>query len=169
MTPRRRQTLIVTAIAGAAVSLSGVLSMSYDLLYNPSESAPRGWYGVVPATSIHVDNFVVVHLSDEAARLAADRLYLPPSVPLLKHVAAMVGQSVCEVDGKVTIDGVFAAQAHRHDGAGRVLVSWSGCRTLAVDELFLLSRSSDASFDSRYFGPVHLPSVLGRAIPLWTW
>lgn len=169
MTPHRRQILIVTAVASVAVTLSGALTMPYRLLYNPSESAPRGWYGIVPAVSIQVDDFVVVHLLGEAARLAADRLYLPPSVPLLKHVAAMVGQAVCEVDGKVTIDHVFAAQAHRHDGVGRVLVSWSGCRTLAVDELFLLSRNSDASYDSRYFGPVSRSVVLGRAIPLWTW
>ena len=76
---------------------------------------------------------------------------------------------MCEADGTVTIDGAFVVMAHRHDGAGRPLTAWSGCRTLHDDELFLLSGNNDASFDSRYFGPVHQAAVLGRAIPLWTW
>jgi type IV secretory pathway protease TraF len=37
------------------------------------------------------------------------------------------------------------------------------------NELFLLNPDKLASFDSRYFGPVTVSRVWGRAIPLWTW
>ena len=36
-------------------------------------------------------------------------------------------------------------------------------------ELFLLSATNPASFDSRYFGPVAVSAVIGSAQPLWTW
>lgn len=161
--------VLLTTIAALTVSISGVATMSYRLLYNPSESAPRGWYAVVPASRIQRDDFVVLFLSGAAAQLAADRQYLSRTVPLLKHVAALGGQHVCERAGSITINGSFAARAQHTDGAGRPLDAWSGCRTLHADELFLLSRNNDASFDSRYFGPVPRSTVLGRAIPLWTW
>ncbi|MBI3531959.1 MAG: S26 family signal peptidase, partial [Burkholderiales bacterium] len=36
-------------------------------------------------------------------------------------------------------------------------------------ELFLLSATNPASFDSRYFGPIAASAVIGSAQPLWTW
>jgi type IV secretory pathway protease TraF len=43
------------------------------------------------------------------------------------------------------------------------------CRPLVENELFLLSNTNPASFDSRYFGPIDTAAVLGVARPLWTW
>jgi hypothetical protein len=51
----------------------------------------------------------------------------------------------------------------------RALPHWSACRRLKAQEVFLLSSYSPFSFDSRYFGPVERASVMGRAVPLWTW
>lgn len=59
--------------------------------------------------------------------------------------------------------------ARSHDGRGRPLAPWSGCRPLAHGEVFLLASHSPASFDSRYFGPVQREAILGEALPLWTW
>jgi type IV secretory pathway protease TraF len=69
----------------------------------------------------------------------------------------------------VTIDGRDVAAALRHDRFGRPLPSWSGCRRLGTEELFLIAPNSAASFDSRYFGPVTRAQVIGRALPVWTW
>ncbi|MQU24843.1 S26 family signal peptidase, partial [Pseudomonas helleri] len=38
---------------------------------------------------------------------------------------------------------------------------------LEPGELFLLSVTNPASFDSRYFGPVSASAVIGAAHPLW--
>ena len=67
------------------------------------------------------------------------------------------------------IDGTAVATAQTHDGAHRPLQAWPQCRTLATDELFLLSDTNPASFDSRYFGPLATSAALGIARPLWTW
>jgi len=149
------------------MGLSTIVHTPYRLLYNPSESAPRGWYAVKPVDRLHVEDLVVVDLDEDIAALAAERQYLPRHVPLLKRIAAMAGQRVCVTHGDVIIDIFIAAQVHATDYKGRTLPTWSQCRPLATDELFLLSNTSDASFDSRYFGPVHLSQVIGIATPIW--
>jgi type IV secretory pathway protease TraF len=39
---------------------------------------------------------------------------------------------------------------------------------LAGDEVFLMNWDEPASLDGRYFGPIPLHAVVGRAVPLWT-
>ncbi len=103
------------------------------------------------------------------AVFAGQRGYLPSGVPILKRIGAIAPQSVCVREQVVLIDGAVAAIARAHDGARRPLPAWQHCRPLAGGELFLLSDTNPASFDSRYFGPIAASAVLGIARPLWTW
>jgi conjugative transfer signal peptidase TraF len=169
MSKHRIRILSATVLSMTAIVSASVVHMPYYVLYNPSESAPRGWYGVMPVTRVRVDDLVVVQLPESVSQFAAERHYLPRTVPLLKPVAAVSGMSVCGANGVLSINGMSVARAHGRDGLGRMLAPWSGCRSLADGEIFLLSHHSDASFDSRYFGPVDHSAVRGRAIPLWTW
>jgi len=139
------------------------------LIYNPSESAPRGWYAVRATTVVSDRRYVLVRLPPTVQQLAGQRGYLPMGVPLVKNVAASVGDEVCERDGLVQINGVAVAVALPRDGAGREMVAWSGCRRLGDGEVFLVSTTSGASFDSRYYGPMERDAVIGEAIPLWIW
>ena len=67
----------------------------------------------------------------------------------------------------VRIDGLPSATVLPADRWGRPLPSWQQCRLLNSGELFLLSVTNPASFDSRYFGPVNASAVLGVAHPVW--
>jgi conjugative transfer signal peptidase TraF len=138
------------------------------IVYNPSDSVPRGWYRVGPTASLHVDSIVLARLPPEAAALASERRYLPERVPLLKSIGAISPQQVCVRDRIVRIDGVALATALKADREGRPMPVWHQCRALHDDELFLLSTTNPASFDSRYFGPVSTSAVIGSAHPLWT-
>ena len=110
---------------------------------------------------------MLVPLPAEAAALAAQRSYLPTRIPLLKRVGAVAPQEVCVIGGSVRIDGVPSAAVLSADRWGRPLPSWSQCRRLRPGELFLLSVTNPASFDSRYFGPVSASAVIGVARPVW--
>jgi conjugative transfer signal peptidase TraF len=140
-----------------------------QLVYNPSDSVPRGWYHIVPVDALQVGNLVLARLPAPAAALAAQRGYLPSGIPLLKRIAAMTPQRVCVDGATVRIDEVVVAGVMPTDGQGRPLSAWQQCRRLAHGELFLMSPTHPASFDSRYFGPIAAVNVIGRAQPIWTW
>jgi conjugative transfer signal peptidase TraF len=162
--------VICIAAVGAAGALACWPGYSHAwLAFNPTTSAPPGWYIVERPRDLHVDDYVLARLPIDAAALADARHYLPMSVPIMKRVGAADPQLVCVRDGEVLVDSRAAAKALNRDGAGRVLDAWVGCRPLASDEIFLLSLSNPASFDSRYFGPIRKRNVIGKAIPLWTW
>lgn len=174
MTPRLVS--VCMGIGVAALCAPAVIPMTARdhvlVAYNPSDSVPRGWYRIgrmESVASLHVGSIVLARLPAGVAAFAAQRGYLPSSVPLLKRVGALAPQSVCVRAQVVRIDGTVVASVRTHDDAHRALQAWSQCRLLAVGELFLLSATNPASFDSRYFGPVSASAVLGVARPLWTW
>jgi len=166
----KRTAVILCMDIGLAVLLVP-LAMPHraQVVYNPSDSVARGWYRIVPADSLQVGSIVLARLPAPAAVLAAQRDYLPASIPLLKRIGAVAPQRVCMDGASVRIDDVVVAAVMRADGHGRPLSAWSQCRHLANGELFLLSSTNPASFDSRYFGPILASSVIGSAQPLWTW
>jgi conjugative transfer signal peptidase TraF len=156
-------------VAGVLLLFASMQTESLRLIYNPSASAPVGWYFIRSATALRAHDIVLASAPEAVATLADERHYLPRGVPLLKEIAAVDRQLVCVRDSTVSIDGAPAAHTRQRDGAGRELTLWNDCRVLADGELFLLSHHSDASFDSRYFGPIRRDAVIGQAIPLWTW
>lgn len=137
------------------------------VLWNASASAPIGLYLLRPATPLHIGELVAVTPPAPLARFMAARDYLPFGVPLLKHVSALGGQTVCRSARTLTIDGAAAGAALDHDSRGRPLPNWQGCRTLHAGEVFLLNSTALASFDGRYFGVVRITTITARAVPLW--
>lgn len=171
MNARWRQPAVVgLALAGvAAIAFASFGEPSVRLVYNASDSVPRGWYRIVPVHELAVDGIVVARLPDHVAGLAAEHGYLPRGVPILKRIGAVSPQRVCVRNGSVSVDGVAVAVARTFDRLGRPLFAWSQCRRLDEGELFLLSATNPASFDSRYFGPIRVEHVVGSARPVWTW
>ncbi|AXN27630.1 S26 family signal peptidase [Pseudomonas aeruginosa] len=173
---RARLVLAGLSVCGfAALAWASFVSPLPRLTYNPSDSVAVGWYRIdpldhragSPPRPLSVDSIVLVPLPAKAAALAAQRGYLPTRVPLLKRIGAIPPQKVCIIGGIVRIDGVPSAAVLRADGMGRLLSSWPQCRRLEPGELFLLSVTNPASFDSRYFGPVAASTVIGVAHPVW--
>ena len=170
---------ISAAVALAALAWASFAKPLPRLVYNPSDSVPVGWYSVDPMLQqpapdasttpapLQVGSIVLVHLPAHVAALAAKRGYLPLHVPLLKRVGAMAPQRVCIIGQALRIDGHTVAATLRADRLGRPLHGWPQCRRLRAGEVFLLSATNPASFDSRYFGPVRSVDVIGTAHPLW--
>ncbi|HCT5047548.1 TPA: S26 family signal peptidase [Pseudomonas aeruginosa] len=175
---RLRARIVLAGLAAcglAALAWASFVQPLPRLIYNPSDSVAVGWYRVDPLHHrpgslprlLSVDSIVLTTLPPDAASLSAQRGYLPARVPLLKRVGAVAPQQVCVFDALVWIDGVPVAAVRPADRLGRPLPSWSQCRQLRPGELFLLSSTNPASFDSRYFGPVSASAVIGVARPVW--
>jgi conjugative transfer signal peptidase TraF len=164
----RSATLITMSIAIVAEALSARTKPAPRLLWNASASVPIGFYSVEPIDQPAVTNLVVAKLPDALATFLAERGYVPLGVPLIKRILALHGQSVCRNELAIRVDGVTMGMALAHDRQGRPLPVWHGCRAIAQDEVFLMNWDEPASFDGRYFGPIPLEAIIGRARPLWT-
>jgi len=167
----RRRYLVATAIIAPAFAVSFVIVAIADpfphVIWNASASAPIGLYRIHPDNDPPVGALVAITPPERLSRWLAARGYLPEGVPLLKHVAAKVGQRVCRSGAVMRVGGRPVARALASDRRGRALPVWEGCRTLRVGEQLLLNPAVPDSLDSRYFGPLPTSAVIGRATPLW--
>ncbi len=96
---------------------------------------------------------------------------------LIKRVIALPGETVTTDSGRVLIDGGLLIEPYLPvpDGTvGFTLVPWcanqdttAGC-TVPDDHVFVLGDNRGNSRDSRYFGPVPVDSIVGRAfVRVW--
>jgi conjugative transfer signal peptidase TraF len=136
------------------------------LVWNTTASVPVGLYVVSRATPRRGDLFVI-QLPPEMETLAVSRAILTPNTPVLKPIAALSGDRVCRWGAAVTINGRLAAIARRFDRRDRTLPIWQGCRLLSASQVFVLALNPE-SFDSRYYGPLHIQLGRGVAHPLMT-
>ncbi|RUU16392.1 S26 family signal peptidase, partial [Mesorhizobium sp. Primo-B] len=163
-----RATIIAGMLCGGVLAVAPAwIAHRPSFIWNASASVPIGLYRVEPASRIDVADIAVVMLPEPLASFLAERQYLPHGVPLLKRVLALQGTTVCR-EGTATIThDVTVGLARERDSRGRSLPVWQGCRVIADGEVFLMNRDVADSFDGRYFGPLPLTSIIGRAVPVW--
>jgi len=156
----------IMSIAAMLLILASSVEITFPpkpvLLYNPSESAPVGWYRLRPNDALKNDVMVAAYAPETARRLAHERDYLPYDYPLIKTVWAMPGAYICIQNMRVRVPNRPDIYQLAQDGLGRDMPSLSGCFTLRHGEYFLISKDVQAGFDSRYFGPVSKEKILGR-------
>ena len=164
----RIATLASTAAAAALVAGTLGPKPAPRFVWNASESVPTGLYRVQPPRRLIVTDLVVAFPPEPLATLLAEGGYLPRGVPLIKRILALPGQTVCRMDLTITVDRIEMGTARERDRRGRLLPVWQGCRAVNQGEVFLMNWDEPASLDSRYFGPLPLTAIIGRAVPLWT-
>lgn len=155
------------------VGTVGVLALTFGAgrtplyMWNASASVPLGLYGLQPSDTRYVGELVAVVPPEPLATFLADGSYLPRGVPMLKHVLALPGQTVCRNGPTIFVDDIAMGSARERDGRGRLLPAWKGCRLIGAGELFLMNWQSADSLDGRYFGPIPSSAVIARARPIW--
>jgi len=159
--------IVTTCFVVFSVGALALVRPVPKLIWNASASAPIGFYLVTPAGGLHIGELVLVKPPEAVAGFLAQRGYLASGVPLLKHVLALPGQTVCRTGRIITVDGTSVGQALERDHLGRLLPAWRGCRLVATGEVFFMNWQSENSFDGRYFGPLSASTIVGRADPLW--
>jgi conjugative transfer signal peptidase TraF len=164
---RRHRIVAAVLVSAVVLNVSIFLQPGPVLVWNASASAPIGLYRVRSTGIVRRGDLVLARTPDSVRRLAAERRYLPATVPLVKRVAALDGDTVCAIDRAVTIDGRHVADQRAADRLGRPLPAWRGCRTLGRGDIFLLMAGVPDSFDGRYFGLVPANAIIGKLVPLW--
>jgi conjugative transfer signal peptidase TraF len=159
----RKPLIVATMIAGLGVPFAKNMPR---LVWNASASAPIGLYWTDAPSHLRKGDVVLAQPPRWAAQLAYRRGYLPLDVPLVKHVAALAGDTVCARGQVITVDDVTVAKRLPHDSMRRPLPRWTGCHSLRAGQIFLINPVR-ASFDGRYFGISQRSDVIGRLEPLW--
>ncbi len=141
--------VLLTLTGMALLALPILMSVEPLVLYNGSDSMPKGFYRVI-SKPVRKGDIVLVRLSGAL---------------LIKRLSAEEGDVVCREDSQVTINGRVVAKALRYDGRGKALPVWQGCRVLKAHEVFVLGEHPK-SFDSRYFGVVQREDIIGQGISI---
>ncbi len=157
----------LTWFATLGVAATALFTVPVKLVWNASASVPVGFYQISKTDAPQFGDLVLIRPSQPIARFMAERQYVGPRTPLLKHVVAVPGQQVCRFGMRIVIDGSYRGSALSHDRSGRLLPVWQGCNTLQSGQLFLMNPAIPNSLDGRYFGPTAASAVVGRAIPLF--
>jgi len=150
------------------VAIASFIPTPTPLVWNVSASAPIGLYAIDPPSDLTVTDLVAVDPPEPLADFMVERGYIGRGVPLLKRVMGLPGQEVCRIRRTITVDGVELGTALDRDRSGRELPVWNGCRRIAETEIFLMNADVRDSLDGRYFGPIPISTVIGRATPIYT-
>jgi conjugative transfer signal peptidase TraF len=164
----RSAVLMATAMAVAAIATTADSGTAPLVIWNASGSVPIGLYRVRPARDVTVTTLVLAYPPEPLATWLAEGGYLPRGVPLLKPVLALAGQTVCRLGAVITVDGRERGAAREQDHSGRPLPVWQGCRVIGDGEIFLMNPDEPTSLDGRYFGPLPIAAIAGRAEQLVT-
>jgi conjugative transfer signal peptidase TraF len=160
----------LTLTFGAAVALTAAAALDPLPLYiwNASPSVPIGLYRLRPAKNLSVTELLAIAPPKQLAAFLDLNGYLPFGVPMLKRVLALPGQNVCRRGISISVDDIPVGEARNRDARGRPLPEWQGCHVVGEGEIFLMNWQSSDSLDGRYFGFLPASSVIGRAVPVWT-
>jgi conjugative transfer signal peptidase TraF len=135
-----------------------------------TDSQPKGLYWRLPGEPHH-GRLILVRLPAEIARFAAERGYRRHP-ELAKCVAALPGDTVEVTREGLRVNGRLlpGTAPLSRDSAGRPLSRYPrGPHDTLPGWVWLYSNHIPNSWDSRYFGPVPLETVLGSLRPLITW
>ena len=100
----RGRTPAITLIGVSATGSPGLADRPPWLIWNASASVPIGFYAIHTVGALRIGDLVVIKPSEPLANFLADRGYLLRGLPLVKHVAALPGQSICRNALTVSID-----------------------------------------------------------------
>ena len=164
-----RKTIFALGCVGIImVALSTFTRPTALVIYNPSPSEPIGFYRFTTAKPAP-GQLISFKVPELGRAYAAQHLAYVLRYSILKEIAAGQGTTVCADHAVLSIDGRARAKIADHDRQGAQLPHWQGCRRLGAGEYFVFSNRIPNSYDSRYYGPVSSPQVLGVYTPLWTW
>jgi conjugative transfer signal peptidase TraF len=165
MTIRRSLQLFYIAVATVSACALTV-GLGRTLVWNETASLPRGLYLVERTNHLHAQDLVALDIPANVARLVSERHYMPShQSTLLKHVAALPGDSVCISNGVLAVNGADLGPTISTDTLGRPLPEFEFCGPVPPGHVFLAS-SHPRSFDSRMFGFVSIEHIRGKASPL---
>jgi conjugative transfer signal peptidase TraF len=171
----------VRPIALAACLCTGAVvtaGWACGVCWNATASMPKGLWRTVPLQGpLHAGDIVTFCPAEAVAELGLRRGYLdgghcPGGVaPLLKPVAAVPGDEVVIDARGISVNGrlILRSRPLQTDPAGRPLTAIAqGAYRVDPSSVWIVSGHDERSYDSRYWGPLQITTILARATTVLT-
>jgi len=163
---KRRLTTAIMC-AGLAGIVLGQFGAPPALIWNRTESVPRGLYVLSPPEApLKRGELVAYQPTESEAQWLEGLGALGPGWPMIKRVAALGGDEVCVHAGRLLINGLPTANLLQMDHEGRELPRPAGCRRIGSEEVLLLG-DHPKSLDGRYFSAQERGRIIGKASAIW--
>jgi conjugative transfer signal peptidase TraF len=169
---KRRPVLLATAIT--FISTIGIAGIA-GVRWNPTASVRTGLYVITNDANAPLVAFCP---TGEAATEAIARGYRPRGLQcpdkyaaLLKPVAARAGDTVEVSQNGISVNGKLLPNtaSFKTDVKKRPMHIWpNGTYIVQPGTVWVLSTYNRYSYDSRYYGPIQLSTVITHAKPFWT-
>ena len=164
--------LVCAGVLGAAALTAKVGGVRF----NWTASMPVGFY-TVDRPIITRGEIALACLPPATVRTGRERGYLPGgscashASPVGKRIAATPGDIVELSATGLAVNGerISTSALRARDSLGRPLSHWPlGWHSVGPSEVWLIGVDDDRSWDSRYFGPVPVSSVIASLRPIAT-
>jgi conjugative transfer signal peptidase TraF len=152
------------------VLLAGVVLAVRKAPYylNLSDSEPWGIYQLTPFDGrLIAGELVFMEVPDQARPYVYGRGWLPEGALLLKNIGAVPGDKVIVDDHHIAVNGRYIGPISMQDHEGKPLPRLRGFLKIQSGLFLPISNRIPNSFDGRYFGPVPLRLILGKAKPVF--
>ena len=167
----------VTRVAIGVGVTAGIAAVvwSAGYRYNETASLPVGIWRIHTAANLQAGTIVNFCPPPNAILMEGRRRDYLANGPcpgglesMFKPIVALSGDRVALTAHGVTVNGALVPNSTPapHDGLGRTLPVPAD-QTVPVGFVWLVSSYSADSFDSRYFGPVAVASIIGTADPIF--
>ena len=145
-----------------------------DILIQPTGSLARGLYLKKELNEkLAAGNIVSVSFKDKDISGRSKTYPLPKNMPwdsFIKIIAGLPGDIINVSDDGVFINDKYWGPVHKFDSKGRFLPRSINGKYKLKKDWFLTLTSHPRSFDSRYYGPVHITQLkLVTALFLLPW
>lgn len=171
-----------TSSGRACVVILAVASMMWGGITTPlrinwTGSAPLGLYATSWRAPTASTDLAIICLQGGLAVSGRALGYLPAgscssgTSPILKQVVAVAGDEVELRSDAIVVNGRVIDRSQRLvlDSLGRALKLYPLGRHIVLEgEVWVLGVHRERSWDSRYFGPIPVSSIVGVARPLLT-
>jgi conjugative transfer signal peptidase TraF len=155
------------------VSALTVLSLLFFTPHRPtfiittSPSMPAGLYLIDYDIHLKRGDIVVFRLPPSLQREMNSRPWFQKGIRYLKTIGAIGGDAFCVTADRVTIRDKTSLPLFMEDSEGHPLPHLpTGCRTVPEHSFLPTSSYSPRSFDGRYYGPIDVRFIEGRATAL---
>ena len=172
--PARKRRPVLLTIAITFISTIGIAGIA-GVRWNPTASVRTGLYVITNDANAPLVAFCP---TGDAATEAIARGYRPRSLQcpdkyaaLLKPVAARAGDTVEVSQNGISVNGRLLPNtaSFKTDVKKRPMHVWpNGTYIVQPGTVWVLSTYNKYSYDSRYYGPIQLSTVITHAKPFWT-